>query len=153
MKSVCIDQGGEMFPLARVQYVFAISQAAFTFLEKNDPELLNKIFGRILVFGRMTPQGKIDVVKKIQAQGYIVAMCGDGGRDARSETFLDLVEVHDTCFPMDHRISMPFMTRPKSDNHLWHPYPLARGTHGPDCADVQAFLCILEESGDAVLRR
>jgi cation-transporting ATPase 13A1 len=36
---------------------------------------------KIHVFARMTPQGKAEVVRELQRQGFNVLMCGDGGND------------------------------------------------------------------------
>ncbi len=60
---------------------FALTQKGFTFLEERNPKMLDQIFARVLVFGRMTPQGKIDVIERWQKKGYVVGMCGDGGND------------------------------------------------------------------------
>lgn len=44
-------------------------------------ELLSQIWPRLVVFGRMKPNDKINVVKFFQRQGLIVGMAGDGGND------------------------------------------------------------------------
>lgn len=58
--------------LAKMRFAdpfFALTQRAYDYLEANDPDLLQKIFGRILVFGRMTPLGKVRVVERWQEKG------------------------------------------------------------------------------------
>ena len=61
---------------------FALTQKAYSQLQADSPLLFNKIFPRTLVFGRMTPTGKIDVVRTWQTDfDKIVGMCGDGGND------------------------------------------------------------------------
>ncbi|CAD7929844.1 unnamed protein product [Amoebophrya sp. A25] len=65
----------------RPKYYFALTEAAYRFLAHHDPKLLEKIFPRVLVFGRMTPSGKVDVIRRLQASGQVVGMCGDGGND------------------------------------------------------------------------
>ncbi|CAD7923745.1 unnamed protein product [Amoebophrya sp. A120] len=65
----------------RPKYYFALTEAAYRFLADHDPRLLEKIFPRVIVFGRMTPNGKVDVVRRTQSTGMVVGMCGDGGND------------------------------------------------------------------------
>lgn len=60
---------------------FALTQKAYSHLERHNPHVLHKIFQRVLVFGRMSPTGKIDVVQRWQCADKIVGMCGDGGND------------------------------------------------------------------------
>ena len=67
---------------ARFRY-YALTQNAFFKLMEEQPVLLNAIFSRILVFGRMKPVGKVAVVQYWQREtGRVVAMCGDGGNDS-----------------------------------------------------------------------
>eukprot|EP00392_Amoebophrya_sp_AT5.2_P005117 g5126.t1 len=61
--------------------VFGVTQAALTFLSENEPELLEKIFPHISIFGGMNPNGKIDVIRRWMLRRKIVGMCGDGGND------------------------------------------------------------------------
>lgn len=65
----------------RIRLYFALTQKAYSYLETHNPEVLGHIFPRVLVFGRMSPTGKIDVVQRWQANNKIVGMCGDGGND------------------------------------------------------------------------
>jgi magnesium-transporting ATPase (P-type) len=62
---------------------FAVTQSALNYLRENDPKLIETIFDRVLVWARMTPKGKIDIVQKWQkaGTGNVVGMCGDGGND------------------------------------------------------------------------
>eukprot|EP00392_Amoebophrya_sp_AT5.2_P002455 g2460.t1 len=62
--------------------VLAVSEAAMLFLKQHDPGLLEELHHRIRVFGRMTPTGKVSVVRRMQAGGQVVGMCGDGGNDS-----------------------------------------------------------------------
>merc|ERR1740129_1140808 len=43
--------------------------------------LLRFVLPHVRVFGRMKPEGKVAVVEELQALGYYVGMCGDGGND------------------------------------------------------------------------
>ncbi|CAD7972686.1 unnamed protein product [Amoebophrya sp. A120] len=61
--------------------LFGVTQHAFTYLKEHDPELLHQIFPRVVIFGSMSPQGKVDVVSKWGAS-KVVGMCGDGGNDS-----------------------------------------------------------------------
>jgi len=65
----------------RPKYYFALTEGAYRFLADHDPQLLEKIFSRVVVFGRMTPGGKVDVIRRTQSNGHVVGMCGDGGND------------------------------------------------------------------------
>ncbi|CAD7927053.1 unnamed protein product [Amoebophrya sp. A25] len=62
-------------------FFFALSEAAFNFLQEHDPDLLDRIQRRIVVYGKVSPAGKVAVVRSLQRSGYIVGMCGDGGND------------------------------------------------------------------------
>lgn len=44
-------------------------------------QTLRKYLMQVRVFGRMGPEQKVDLIRQYQAQGFIVAMCGDGGND------------------------------------------------------------------------
>lgn len=61
---------------------FAFSQDAVEYLRKNDRKLLERLWPRIVCFGRMTPNGKADVVRRWQARDIVVGMVGDGENDA-----------------------------------------------------------------------
>mmetsp|Transcript_48039 Transcript_48039/g.120276 ORF Transcript_48039/g.120276 Transcript_48039/m.120276 type:complete len:549 (-) Transcript_48039:314-1960(-) len=43
--------------------------------------LIDKLLLRIRIFARMTPAGKVRVIKAFMNQGFITGMCGDGGND------------------------------------------------------------------------
>lgn len=59
----------------------ALSCPAWHHLLENEPLLLQKLWQRCVVFGRMKPDDKINVVAYLQRQGLIVGMAGDGGND------------------------------------------------------------------------
>ena len=75
------DEGSIFSQLGFSNPYFALTQKACDHLLKNNPSFFAKMFPRTLVFGRMTPQGKIDVVEVWQRAGRVVGMCGDGGND------------------------------------------------------------------------
>ena len=65
----------------RTRY-YALTQTAYDWLQEHNPELLDNIFSRVLVFGRMKPTGKVSVVHYWQrSKQKVVAMAGDGGND------------------------------------------------------------------------
>jgi len=53
-----------------------------SYLESMNDEQLQESIKRVSVFARVTPEQKLRLVKAIQANGYIVAMTGDGVNDA-----------------------------------------------------------------------
>ncbi|CAK9059542.1 unnamed protein product [Durusdinium trenchii] len=63
------------------RYQLALSCSAWRHLCEHEPELLQEIWPRCVVFGRMKPVDKINVIKLFQRQGLIVGMAGDGGND------------------------------------------------------------------------
>ncbi|CAD7955706.1 unnamed protein product, partial [Amoebophrya sp. A120] len=69
-------------PTSKRRFYFALSEAAFNFLQEHDSELLSKIQHRIVVYGKVSPSGKVAVVRSLQRLGpHVVGMCGDGGND------------------------------------------------------------------------
>lgn len=59
----------------------AVTFTAWRHLLQEDEQLLAAIWPRLVVFGRMKPNDKINVVKFLQNQGLVVGMAGDGGND------------------------------------------------------------------------
>jgi len=58
----------------------AVTQGAWQHLHGHLHEL-EEIWTRVIVFARMKPEDKINVVKYFQSRNLIVGMCGDGGND------------------------------------------------------------------------
>jgi len=61
----------------------AVSQNAWKYLFRNQDDL-ETIWHRLVVFARMKPDDKINVVKYFQRHDHVVGMCGDGGNDCGS---------------------------------------------------------------------
>lgn len=59
----------------------AVTCPAWRYLLKNRDTELEEIWGRIVVFARMKPDDKINVVRYLQSRGFVVGMAGDGGND------------------------------------------------------------------------
>lgn len=59
---------------------FALTEKAYFHLKEHEPELLRKIFPRVLVFARMKPRGKVEIVEQYQ-RACVVGFVGDGGND------------------------------------------------------------------------
>jgi len=59
----------------------ALTCSAWRYLHSENRELLEEIWGRCVVFARMKPDDKINVVKYLQERGLVVGMAGDGGND------------------------------------------------------------------------
>ncbi|CAD7925819.1 unnamed protein product [Amoebophrya sp. A25] len=70
------DEGGSQRPIC-----LAVSEGALLYLQSNDVKLAEQIYRECNVFARMTPTGKVAVIRALQADGAIVGMCGDGGND------------------------------------------------------------------------
>lgn len=60
---------------------FAISGKSWEIVRLHFPEELQKILVRGVVFARMSPEQKAQLVEALQGLGYYVAMCGDGAND------------------------------------------------------------------------
>jgi cation-transporting ATPase 13A3/4/5 len=58
----------------------AVTHAAWRHLHKNE-DLLQHLWTRIVVFARMKPDDKINVVTYLQSKRLVVGMAGDGGND------------------------------------------------------------------------
>ena len=66
-------------------FTFTLTSRAFEYLLKshhrNPTPYLRFILNQLVVCARMSPSQKIDLVTTFQAQGALVAMCGDGAND------------------------------------------------------------------------
>ncbi|XP_077511904.1 polyamine-transporting ATPase 13A3-like isoform X2 [Amblyomma americanum] len=60
---------------------FAVDGQSFAVLRSHFPDVYEKLLVNGVVFARMTPQQKVELVEDLQSLGYIVAMCGDGAND------------------------------------------------------------------------
>jgi len=59
----------------------AVTCSAWRFLHLQDHVYLQTIWPRLVVFARMKPDDKINVVRYLQSRGLVVGMAGDGGND------------------------------------------------------------------------
>jgi cation-transporting ATPase 13A3/4/5 len=87
----------------------AVTGSAWDFLCKSgdaDTYLLS-----IRVWGRMSPEQKVDVVKRHMDHGLIVAMCGDGGNDCGA---LNAAHVGLALSEAEASIVAPFSSKTKS---------------------------------------
>jgi len=66
--------------MAYAHHQLAVTQGAWRQLFL-DLASLEPIWTRIVVFARMKPEDKINVVKYFQSRNLVVGMCGDGGND------------------------------------------------------------------------
>ncbi|XP_061696081.1 polyamine-transporting ATPase 13A3-like [Syngnathoides biaculeatus] len=62
-------------------YHFAVSGQAFAIITEHFPQLFQKLLLRTIVFARMTPDQKTELVQALQSMDYTVGMCGDGAND------------------------------------------------------------------------
>jgi len=63
------------------QYHFAVTGKSWSVINKNFPEIVDKIVVRGTIFARMLPDQKAQLVETLQDLGYYVGMCGDGAND------------------------------------------------------------------------
>ncbi|ORZ37459.1 hypothetical protein BCR44DRAFT_85614 [Catenaria anguillulae PL171] len=87
----------------------AASGAAWAKLVKTD--LAEKYLLSFRVWGRMSPEQKIDVVKRHMVDGMIVGMCGDGGNDCGA---LNAAHVGVALSEAEASIVAPFSSKTKS---------------------------------------
>eukprot|EP00931_Biecheleriopsis_adriatica_P039456 TRINITY_DN22565_c0_g1_i1.p1 TRINITY_DN22565_c0_g1~~TRINITY_DN22565_c0_g1_i1.p1 ORF type:complete len:1348 (+),score=245.05 TRINITY_DN22565_c0_g1_i1:60-4046(+) len=59
----------------------ALTCSAWRHLHTEKPGLLEELWPRCVIFARMKPDDKINVVKYLQGRGLVVGMAGDGGND------------------------------------------------------------------------
>jgi len=64
----------------------AVDGKTWTALNNFLPELLPQIVTRGIVFARMAPDQKTQLVEMLQSLDYVVAMCGDGANDCGVST-------------------------------------------------------------------
>ena len=67
--------------LKRRNYRFAIDGRVWDVLKQSYADLVPKIVSRGVVFARMSPDQKQQLIEELQHLGYAVAMCGDGAND------------------------------------------------------------------------
>ncbi|XP_052213328.1 polyamine-transporting ATPase 13A3-like isoform X2 [Dreissena polymorpha] len=60
---------------------FAMTGRSWEVLRQHFPDILHKLVVRGVVFARMSPDQKAQLVECLQDLGYYVAMCGDGAND------------------------------------------------------------------------
>ncbi|XP_057320538.1 polyamine-transporting ATPase 13A3-like isoform X2 [Microplitis mediator] len=63
------------------KYVFAVDGKTWAIIKQHYPEILPKIATRGVIFARMLPDQKQQLVQELQCLGYYVAMVGDGAND------------------------------------------------------------------------
>eukprot|EP00435_Cladocopium_sp_Y103_P043289 s943_g12.t1 len=66
------------YPDPHCQLALTCSAWRYLYEQKQD---LEHLWGRCVVFARMKPDDKINVVKYLQGRGLVVGMAGDGGND------------------------------------------------------------------------
>ncbi|XP_068427456.1 polyamine-transporting ATPase 13A3-like isoform X2 [Clinocottus analis] len=62
-------------------YHFAVTGRAFAVITEYFPHLVQKLALRAIVFARMAPDQKTQLVEVLQSIDYMVGMCGDGAND------------------------------------------------------------------------
>ncbi|CAM1321396.1 ATP13A3 (predicted) [Pycnogonum litorale] len=68
-------------PLMDETITLAIEGKVFQLIREESPELLDKILMRCVVFARMLPDHKVQLIESLQRLGYHTGMCGDGAND------------------------------------------------------------------------
>ncbi len=62
----------------------AINGKAFQYLQQNDAGLLKTVLHKAVVYSRMSPLHKTELVMGLQDLGLTVGMCGDGANVSTS---------------------------------------------------------------------
>lgn len=62
-------------------YRLALTGKTWAAVREHQPELVSRLATRGVVFARMSPEQKQQLVEELQGLGYCVAMCGDGAND------------------------------------------------------------------------
>lgn len=62
----------------------AINGKAFQHLQQNDAGLMKTVFHKAVVYSRMSPLHKAELVVGLQELGLTVGMCGDGANVSTS---------------------------------------------------------------------
>ena len=95
-------------------YVLALTGLAFVKLLKdaedshNDKKVVKVILEKCEVFARMAPEHKTLLVEKLQEQGFLVGMCGDGANDCGA---LKAADVGISLSEADSSIAAPFTSQ------------------------------------------
>jgi len=70
-------------PWTDTEAELAVTQAGWRYLD-NNRDILDGLWPRLVVYARMKPEDKINVIKYFQSQDLVTGMCGDGGNDCGS---------------------------------------------------------------------
>ncbi|KAH6931879.1 hypothetical protein HPB50_001305 [Hyalomma asiaticum] len=87
---------------------FAVDGQSFSVLRAHFPDVYEKLLVNGVVFARMTPQQKVELVEDLQSFGYVVAMCGDGANDCGA---LKAADVGVSLSEAEASIAAPFTSR------------------------------------------
>ncbi|KAL1422522.1 hypothetical protein MTO96_022038 [Rhipicephalus appendiculatus] len=87
---------------------FAVDGHSFAVLRAHFPDVYQKLLVKGVVFARMTPQQKVELVEDLQSIGYAVAMCGDGANDCGA---LKAADVGISLSEAEASIAAPFTSR------------------------------------------
>ncbi|XP_075747083.1 polyamine-transporting ATPase 13A3 isoform X2 [Rhipicephalus microplus] len=90
---------------------FAVDGHSFAVLRAHFPDVYEKLLVKGVVFARMTPQQKVELVEDLQSIGYVVAMCGDGANDCGA---LKAADVGISLSEAEASIAAPFTSRTPS---------------------------------------
>ncbi len=93
-------------------YSLAFTGKAFDYLIKHDPKCKQQktrdLLQKAVVFARMSPDGKAQLVDALQSQGFLVGMCGDGANDCVA---LKAADVGISLSEAEASIAAPFTSR------------------------------------------
>ncbi|XP_072143507.1 polyamine-transporting ATPase 13A3-like isoform X2 [Dermacentor andersoni] len=87
---------------------FAVDGHSFSVLRSHFPDVYEKLLVNGVVFARMTPQQKVELVEDLQSIGYAVAMCGDGANDCGA---LKAADVGISLSEAEASVAAPFTSR------------------------------------------
>ncbi|KAK2711282.1 polyamine-transporting ATPase 13A2-like [Artemia franciscana] len=98
----------DKYRLRTTDYSFVLDGRTWEMVKRYFPELVSRLVTRGLVFARMMPDQKTQLITELQELGYIVAMCGDGANDCGA---LKMAHVGISLSDAESSVAAPFTSK------------------------------------------